>query len=68
MSRRGRPRKRRRRQAPDRIDEVSHFAERAGFDLLQTHEMPSNNVTVVFRKRNQDRNRDQVWKAHSGDG
>ena len=44
-----------RRQDPDwgvrDLDEVSRLADRAGFDLLQTHEMPSNNLTVAFRKR-----------------
>jgi Protein of unknown function (DUF938) len=33
------------------LDEVARVADTAGFDLLQTHEMPSNNLTVVFRKR-----------------
>ena len=32
-------------------DEVARLADWAGFDLLQTHEMPSNNLSVVFRKR-----------------
>jgi hypothetical protein len=44
-----------RRQDPDwgvrDLDEVSRLADTVGFDLLQTHEMPSNNLTVVFRKR-----------------
>ena len=44
-----------RRQDPDwgvrDLDEVARLADRAGFDLLQTHEMPSNNLTVAFRKR-----------------
>ena len=44
-----------RRQDPDwgvrDLDEVARVADRAGFNLLQTHEMPSNNLTVVFRKR-----------------
>jgi hypothetical protein len=44
-----------RRQDPDwgvrDLDEVARLADTAGFDLLQTHEMPSNNLTVVFRKR-----------------
>jgi hypothetical protein len=31
--------------------EVSGLADVAGFDLLQMHEMPSNNLTIVFRKR-----------------
>jgi hypothetical protein len=34
------------------LDEVARLAGRAAFDLLQTHEMPSDNLTVVFRKRN----------------
>ena len=29
---------------------VSRLADGAGFDLLQSHEMPSNNLIVVFRK------------------
>ena len=33
------------------LDEVSGIADVKGFDLLQTHEMPSNNLTVVFRRR-----------------
>ena len=33
------------------IDEVSHLADQAGLDLHQTHEMPSNNLTLVFAKR-----------------
>jgi uncharacterized protein DUF938 len=33
------------------LDEVARLADKAGFDLLPTHEMPSNNLTVVFRKR-----------------
>ena len=44
-----------RRQDPDwgvrDLDEVARLADTAGFDLLQTNEMPSNNLTVVFRKR-----------------
>ena len=44
-----------RRQDPDwgvrDLDEVARLADGAGFDLLQTHEMPSNNLTVAFRKR-----------------
>ena len=33
------------------IADVSGLADAEGFDLLQTHEMPSNNLTIVFRKR-----------------
>ena len=33
------------------LDEVSGLADVTGFDLLQTHEMPSNNLTLVFQKR-----------------
>jgi hypothetical protein len=33
------------------LDEVSGLADGTGFDLLQTHEMPSNNLTLVFQKR-----------------
>jgi Protein of unknown function (DUF938) len=33
------------------IDEVSGLAAAIGFDLLQTNEMPSNNLTLVFRRR-----------------
>jgi hypothetical protein len=33
------------------LDEVARLADGAGFDLLQTHEMPSNNMIVVLRKR-----------------
>ena len=33
------------------LDDVSRLGDRAGLDLLQTHEMPSNNLTVVFAKR-----------------
>ena len=33
------------------IADVSGLADLAGFDLLQTHEMPSNNLTIVFQKR-----------------
>jgi hypothetical protein len=33
------------------LDEVSGLADVKGFDLLQTHEMPSNNLTVVLQKR-----------------
>ena len=33
------------------LDEVSGLAVESGFVLLQTHEMPSNNLTIVFRKR-----------------
>ena len=33
------------------LDEVSGLADETGFVLLQTHEMPSNNLTIVFRKR-----------------
>ena len=42
------------------LDEVARVADRAGFDLLQTHEMPSNNLIIVFRKRIQERNPDRV--------
>jgi hypothetical protein len=44
-----------RRQNPDwgvrDLHEVSGLADGTGFDLLQTHEMPSNNLTLVFQKR-----------------
>ncbi len=44
-----------RRQDPDwgvrDLDEVARLADTARFDLLRTHEMPSNNLTVFFRKR-----------------
>jgi uncharacterized protein DUF938 len=44
-----------RRQEPEwgvrDIDDVSHLADQAGLDLHQTHEMPSNNLTLVFSKR-----------------
>ena len=44
-----------RRQDPDwgvrDLDEVARLADTARFDLFQTHEMPSNNLTVFFRKR-----------------
>jgi hypothetical protein len=33
------------------LDEVSGLGDVKGFDLLQTHEMPSNNLTIVFQKR-----------------
>jgi Protein of unknown function (DUF938) len=33
------------------IDDVSCLADEAGLDLRQTHEMPSNNLTLVFEKR-----------------
>ena len=33
------------------LDAVSGLADVTGFDLLQTHEMPSNNLTIVFQKR-----------------
>jgi len=33
------------------LDDVSRLGDGAGLDLLQTHEMPSNNLTVVFAKR-----------------
>jgi Protein of unknown function (DUF938) len=33
------------------LDDVSRLADGAGFDLLQSHEMPSNNLIVVFGKR-----------------
>jgi hypothetical protein len=33
------------------LDAVSRLADGAGFDLLQSHEMPSNNLIVVFGKR-----------------
>jgi Protein of unknown function (DUF938) len=33
------------------LNDVSRLADGAGFDLLQSQEMPSNNLTVVFRKR-----------------
>jgi SAM-dependent methyltransferase len=33
------------------LDDVSLVADRAGFNLLQTHEMPSNNLTLVFGER-----------------
>ena len=32
------------------IDDVSRLADEAGLDLRQTHEMPSNNLTLVFAK------------------
>ena len=34
------------------LEAVAGFADRAGFDLLEGHEMPSDNLTVVFRRRN----------------
>jgi hypothetical protein len=33
------------------LDQVSGLADGTGFNLLQTHEMPSNNLTLVFQKR-----------------
>jgi SAM-dependent methyltransferase len=33
------------------LDEVSGLADVTGLDLLQAHGMPSNNLTIVFRKR-----------------
>jgi Protein of unknown function (DUF938) len=33
------------------LDDLSRLADGAGFDLLQAHEMPSNNLIVVFGKR-----------------
>jgi len=33
------------------LDEVSGLADVKKFALLQTHEMPSNNLTIVFQKR-----------------
>ena len=33
------------------LDDVSRLADGAGLDLLQTYEMPSNNLTLVLRKR-----------------
>ena len=33
------------------IDDVSRLADEAGLDLRQTHEMPSNNLTLVFARR-----------------
>jgi hypothetical protein len=33
------------------LDDVSVVADKAGLNLLQTHEMPSNNLTIVFQKR-----------------
>ena len=33
------------------LDEVARLADKAGFNLLQTHEMPSNNMIVVFGRR-----------------
>ena len=32
------------------LDEVSALADGTEFDLLQTHEMPSNNLTIVFQE------------------
>jgi hypothetical protein len=33
------------------IGDVSHLADQTGLDLHQTHEMPSNNLTLVIAKR-----------------
>ena len=33
------------------VDDVSLVADMAGLNLLQTHEMPSNNLTLVFGRR-----------------
>jgi SAM-dependent methyltransferase len=33
------------------LDEVSGLAGEKGLDLLLTHEMPSNNLTIVFHRR-----------------
>ena len=33
------------------VDDASRLADEAGLDLRQTHEMPSNNLTLVFARR-----------------
>ena len=33
------------------IDDASRLADEAGLELRQTHEMPSNNLTLVFARR-----------------
>jgi hypothetical protein len=33
------------------LEDISRLADRAGCDLLHAHEMPSNNLTLVFGKR-----------------
>jgi cyclopropane fatty-acyl-phospholipid synthase-like methyltransferase len=33
------------------LDDVAHAAEKAGFDVRESCEMPANNLTVIFRKR-----------------
>ena len=33
------------------VEDVAHLAARVGLDLEQTHDMPSNNLAVIFRKR-----------------
>jgi hypothetical protein len=53
------------------LDEVSGLAEANGFDFLQTHEMPSNNLTIVFQKREQVQSAGfgSTWSTHrSRDG
>ncbi|HEY4162343.1 MAG TPA: DUF938 domain-containing protein [Dongiaceae bacterium] len=33
------------------LEDVAHLAATVGFELEQTHDMPANNLAVVFRKR-----------------
>jgi hypothetical protein len=33
------------------VDDASRLADEAGLDLRETHEMPSNNLTLVFARR-----------------
>jgi hypothetical protein len=33
------------------VEDVAHVAASVGFELEQTHDMPANNLAVIFRKR-----------------
>lgn len=33
------------------LEDIAHLASTVGFELEQTHDMPANNLAVIFRKR-----------------
>ena len=33
------------------LEDIAHLASTMGFELEQTHDMPANNLAVIFRKR-----------------